>query len=580
MTLGPNGNEAPATASGTIAVADKALDPVQAQSVQDRAHVSTTYDMSPIIFGWAMQHDATPAWWTPGRDTYLRGFWPTEPILSGALYNTQSKVRTTGWRLDGPPRQVSHYQELLNYADYGKGWSEFLAKLYLDFQSQDNGAWGEIIGPGDSRGPLQGAVTGLAHLDAGRVTRTGNLEYPIIYYSHLTGQRHMLHASRVFNITSMPSTVEDMYGVGYCAVSRVLIASRILKYINEYKEEKLGSRPMRGIVRAQGFQPQQVKDALVAAREEANNMGLLRYMPAAILASYIPGVETALEVVSLVSLPDNYDEQQTVDIYWDILANAFGVDRSEFAPIRSGQLGSGTQVDVQSQKARGKGVAEFFKSVEYALNWAVLPGSTTFEFDMPDDEQDIRANEIKQAKVTWIRALGASDNGQAPITPQEQRQLAADEELIPPEWLETDIFAEVQEEVTATEVPEEQVEEPAPEGVPEDADVIAQDTDVNAKARRLKPLHRDAILETLQAMKQALEVEANKQSPVPQILHVTELAPPAPPPVIVELTRVVKEASPPPLTVTKPVYDEEIEITERDEEGRAKKVVKRRIAKA
>lgn len=423
MTLGPNGN-----------TADKQLDEAKS-SFQDRAKYDSQYEAGSIIFGWATQHDDCPAWWSLARDEYLRKFWKSETILSGALYTVQSKIKTTGYKVDGPPRQVSYWSDFFANADFGKGWGELVSKFVEDVFTQDNGGWLEITGPGDPRGPLTGRPDGLAHLDAAQIYRTGNLEYPVIYRHPLTGQRNLIHNSRVINVTSMPSPMETMWGVGFCAVSRVLIAARILKYISEFKEEKLGARPYRGILRAQGYQPKQVQDAMKDAEEAANNKGFIRFMPFVILASYNPGVDTALELVDFAGLPDNYNERETIDIYWDILAACFGVDRNEFAPIRSGQLGSGQQSGVQNEKAKAKGVAEVFKEIERQFNWKLLPASTQFAFDNVNDEEDAALADLKTKKAGWINSL---------VIPADKKiQLYADEGLIPPEWLEEDLTTDI-----------------------------------------------------------------------------------------------------------------------------------------
>lgn len=437
MTLGGNGTEE--------AIKKLEADKQAQASVQGRAGITTEYEQSmPILFAWGAQYDDTPQWWTPERDIYLRNFWKREPLLSGAVYTVQSKIKTTSWKLTGAPKQVTRYENLLGAADFGKGWGEFISRWLEDILTQDNGGWIELMGEGDPQGQLVGPVTGVAHLDAAQVYRTGNLQYPVIYHSPITGQRHLMHTSRVANITSMPSPKENMYGVGYCAISRVLVAARILLYIEEFKQEKLGGRPHRGIIRSQGYNRKQIEEALKEAELKANAKGLLRYMPLVVLASYDPGVQTALEVVDLASLPDNYNERETIDIYWDVLAAAFGVDRNEFAPIRSGQLGSGQQSSIQAEKAKGKGVGEVFKEIERVINWSILPDTVTFAFDNPYDEDDLNEAELKNKKAVWIRALGAPDTiGQSPITAAEQRQLAADEGLIPEDWLEQDLTTDI-----------------------------------------------------------------------------------------------------------------------------------------
>ena len=79
------------------------------------------FDLSSVVLSFASAADTMPAWGTaPGmRDQMLRAFWPTEDILASALFTTVSKYAAFGWTLDGPPRTVKAYQDLLHGADQG-----------------------------------------------------------------------------------------------------------------------------------------------------------------------------------------------------------------------------------------------------------------------------------------------------------------------------------------------------------------------------------------------------------------------------------------------------------------------------
>ena len=67
----------------------------------------------------------------------------------------------------------------------------------------------EIIGPGRPSGPIEGAPITVAHLDAARCQRTGNVEYPIIYHD-INEQMYKLHYTRVIDVAQMTSPEAEM----------------------------------------------------------------------------------------------------------------------------------------------------------------------------------------------------------------------------------------------------------------------------------------------------------------------------------------------------------------------------------
>jgi len=173
MTTG-NGHDA----EQNMALAEKATDPAALARRSVQARTEPIESLSPFVFYIATAQDEAPGWWTPSRDLYLRKVWRTEPMLAGAIYSVESKLKTLGWTLDGPHRQVRRYQEMLSESEFGQGWGDLVSKVVEDLLTMDRGAFIEVLRATD--GP-EGAVLGLAHLDASRCLPTGDLQVPVVY---------------------------------------------------------------------------------------------------------------------------------------------------------------------------------------------------------------------------------------------------------------------------------------------------------------------------------------------------------------------------------------------------------------
>src|SRR5690606_9469229 len=81
------------------------------------------------------------------------------------------------------------------------------------------------------------------------------------------------------------------------------------------------------------------------------------------------------------------------------LANAFGMDYQEFAPLPGGNLGSSQQSKIQHQKTQGKGPALIMSKIEHVLNNnGILPETVLFRYL----EHDLQS-EIDKANAAFIR---------------------------------------------------------------------------------------------------------------------------------------------------------------------------------
>ncbi|HLE04989.1 MAG TPA: hypothetical protein VI729_10325 [Anaerolineales bacterium] len=363
------------------------------------------------------------------RDMELREFWPTESFLAGAVFTCATSNASLEWELDGPDRTVEVVHELLNQADFGRGWREFAVKVSLDLYTQDNGAFIEIIRSANSPAA---PILGISHLDSARCQRTGDLEFPVIYMD-IKGTRHKMPWHSVIALAEFPAPITSMYGVQYSAVTRVLRSAQILRDMEIYRGEKAGGRFAEAIYALGGVKSQDIKDVQARMESQADNQGLVRYLGPLIVGSLDPGTQVSVAKLELKSLPEGFDFDQELKWYISSLALGFGRDYQDFAPLPAGNIGTGQQSEVLHLKARGKGPAAFMRMLEQSFNFhGVMPRTVTFRFK----EQDIQA-EQEEALVKKTRAETRKIQIESfEISPVIARQIAADDGDLKPEYLE------------------------------------------------------------------------------------------------------------------------------------------------
>lgn len=402
-------------------------------------------------------YNELPAWWSPSRDRYFREFWPTEPFLASAIYSISARNAAYEYSLRGPKNDVEYSQNLLAQADFGNGWQSFVTKLSIDLLTQDNGGFIEVIRPararvdnellpavkrhneyesywvaikGDKEIPLFNESVqdspydlpiGVAHIDSGRATRTGDPEYPAIY-TDLHGIQHKMKWWQVITLEDMPSPIESMNNVGYSALSRVFQTAQILKSISTYKEEKVSGRFNRAI-HLTNVDPEAINDAIAQSNERNDNLGLLRYSQPVVAATLNPDATPAVVTIDLASVPDGFDEKSTYEWYVTNLALALGVDYGFLAPLPGKGLGTASQSETQAKQARGKSSRLFMNQLAFKLNYnGILPSTVTFAFD--DEDIDVQSIKDSSAKVRAETRAARIKSGE--ITPAIARQLATD----------------------------------------------------------------------------------------------------------------------------------------------------------
>lgn len=367
---------------------EKALvsDDVLEHSVQESFDFVTSPGSSSFVIHVGSFADDITQWgrnvWR--RDKELRSFWPTEPFLASAINAIVQARANMSWILDGPPRTINAVQRVLQSSDLGRGWLSLQQRVAIDLLTQDNGAFVEIVRIADKP---NAPVVNLAHLDAEQCIRTGMPEFPVIY-TNIKGVQHKLAWYQVLTFEDMPSPIQSMNGVQYSFVTRVLRAAQILKDISIFKREKISGRNPGEIHFVGGVQTSVVEDKLSDDSQLADNQGFTRFQRPLIVGSLDPNAPVTVATIAFRNVPDGFDEDTTLRWYIAQLALGAGADYQDFAPLPSGNIGTGQQSEVLHRKGKGKGHETWRKLWEHKLNFSgILPRSVTFSFEEDDIQE-------------------------------------------------------------------------------------------------------------------------------------------------------------------------------------------------
>lgn len=333
-----------------------------------------------------------PAWGLPSRDRKLRSLYRGVYawIAQAAVASVAKKVKQTPWQVSGGRNLAAYFQSVLQDADFGDGWGMFLTRVLLDFLTCDYGAYIELIGAGKSDSALRGRVLGIAHLDSLRCQPTGNIEYPVVYWSRRTGKMHRLHYTRVLRLVDMADGDENRFGCGLSALSRAVSALAQQTGAQQYVAEMLNDQPPAGIFYNRGMTQAQWGAAYdaYAAQKRTGYKGFMQ----------ISGTDPALggEILKFAAAPEGFDFGLYTEIAVNVFAAAFGIDRQDIWPLTGRMAGTATQSDILNEKARGMMFGDILQTLERALNTRVLPPSLEFSFQPKDEDGDQqRANRLQ-----------------------------------------------------------------------------------------------------------------------------------------------------------------------------------------
>ncbi len=335
-------------------------------------------------------------------------------------------------RYNGVPLEAAK----VGIVDMGNGWGAKLAEMGApvpdEIKEAEVPVWAAILPNGQAvnllgheykvaDSPLDLPI-GLAHLDAGRCRRTGNPEFPVCY-TDIDGQEHRLAWYQVLTLEDLPSPIEDMRGVGYCFVTRVFRAAQTMRDMEILKQEKASGR-FAGSVYLTNVSAEAVQDAVDMSAEAADQRGLTRYMPPIIADIQDPSHVPAVARIDLASLPEGYNEAQSLEWYVAVQAMGSGVDYGFLAPLPGKGLGTASQSEQMAKQAKGKSSRLFMSTMEQKINYGgILPRSVTMAFKEADAEEEIARDQGRSTRANTRKVMIESGE----ITPAMARQMAIDD---------------------------------------------------------------------------------------------------------------------------------------------------------
>jgi len=347
---------------------------------------------------------------TEDAPDYDLGFWE---LGSARVYwdrvavSKQRDFRTGSSYYDKRPAETTYNLSV-------EGTETFVAAQTVVHNCSDNGGFWEVIGEGKQDGPIVGPAQGLSCLDSFHCVRTGDIEFPVLYRD-TSGKPSKLHRTRVAFASDMPSSRVEMRGVGFCALSRAINVSQNLQDISIFKQEKLGSRPVRGILLGKGIHTSVVTGSLEVADEIMDNQGLARLAKLPIIGDI--ATDADLSLLSLSGLPDGFDEETSTRLGMFAIALAFGV------PIRwiwPAATSGATKADAMYQHIAGLGggIGKVLSIITMLLGGdprgsrhsagKFLPPHLKLVFDFQDDEQDRMKADISKVR-TEARSKSLAD---------------------------------------------------------------------------------------------------------------------------------------------------------------------------
>ena len=398
------------------------------------------------------------------RDMYLRAHVRKNPNIAGILNSVIDIDKNRGWRLVGGRNQVARFTEMLHGFEVApgmRGWRPGISFSSQSFWESNMGFVTEL-----GRDGIDGPIRKLYTVDPVRCKLTGNVDFPLEYTSTKSkSAKRFWRGDDFFRGASNISNDESLHGLGYCAVDRALTLSKLMLALYEHDFEEMGSRAPRGLLLLQGISQTSWNTAMEARDANLDSVGYDYYGALAVLASAAKNIDAKL--LSLSQLPKGFNMREFMDMLMYGLALCFGYDPSEFWPVQFGALGRGTEMEVQHEKATGKGRLDFPLTYQEQLQ-DFLPPTLEFMFDQRDEKGDLLHASVNQAWVNVVKGMYESGLSQgAPLlTAPEARVLLADYGVIPRSWAPTDITAqtalgEVEQENEVNDGEEE-------EGNPED----------------------------------------------------------------------------------------------------------------
>ncbi len=363
------------------------------------------------------------AWGSYTCDVALRSMFYSQYgwLVQGATNLFLQNFLSTPFEISGGRNLTYQWQDIFFEAEFGEGYDYLLQKVLQDLLTLNRGAFIEKVSYGDPDKPLSdGArILGLNHLDAMRISYTGNYEYPYLYWSEHTSKMHRLHRTRVIRLVDMPSPNTRFAGYGMAAMYRALSVTQRVMLVSRYQHEMLSDAPPPGFVVFENVKPDQVATAIKLFEAERQRDGQQLYRGPLRMEGLDPSKPVKVEFVTLAAAPADFDFEKYTQQDVNATALAYGMDPQDLWPLTSAALGSGAQSKVLQKKTSSKGYGYWLTRFERVFN-TVTPRPLEFKYKAQNAEAGRESAEIAQM---WV---GVTQSTTA-MTEMERRQLLANQ---------------------------------------------------------------------------------------------------------------------------------------------------------
>ena len=367
--------------------------------------------------------DLMPPWGTYECDVALRMMHYTQhnSLVGGATQAYIEKYLSIPYEISGGRNLTFQWQDIFFDAEFGEGYDELVAKGLVDYLTLNRGWFMELVGYGEPDTPLKdGArILGINHLDALRITFTGNREWPYLYQSEYNGKLHKLHATRVIHIARQPTPNTRMFGMGKSALYDLMTVANAEILLGRHENEMLSDLPPTGLVIFNNVKPEEVSQAMAQFDYERVRDGENVYRAPLQLSSKDPGQPATVTFVPMATVPEGFDKAKYTQVHVNLAALNYGLDPQDIWPLSSGSMGSGEQSKVLAAKTDVKGPG--YLSTRLTRIWnMMLPRSLEWKYKAANPQQDMQTANIAK---TWTDIANASTFMNA----EEKRQLVANQ---------------------------------------------------------------------------------------------------------------------------------------------------------
>ena len=402
-------------------VEPKSILPIPTPEMRTADPLAAIFSVRDKVFSTS---ERVPPWWSVARDQWLFRTMLNSDVLAGAAFSTSARLASIPVSVVARDRNNRNHRRIARWSSLllEYNWQKVAFQMALEWQTQDNGVFVEVLGGGDPGGPIEPTrvpgtndylyALGLRVLDSQRATRTGHPDYPVVYrYKPPVGPEkyYKFHKSRILFMSQMPIPREEMLGIGYCASSRIIRQVLRLEDIDFLEDEMLGARPLSQIIFSRGISATDMEESFAMAdvkAETANAMGDKRRTSRSVFVSAQgppDAVKAAsIETFDLKRLPEGYDPEVYMNLAMNIVAMGFGFDPREFWPAT---VRGATRADaeVQHWKSMRKTPGLWVNGMAQALMELFVPNVAVVEFDQQDDEQDRLRAEIRKIRSEVVK---------------------------------------------------------------------------------------------------------------------------------------------------------------------------------